>query len=86
MYLKSKLRFDRASTGYTNRADFVLEERMAESPKGQNVLKDLLEKSKTSCIKRICRINHRQKLDGLEQLENGMKHYSEKLNKICSIR
>jgi hypothetical protein len=34
----------------------VLEERMAESRESQNVLKDLLEKSKTSCIKKFAEL------------------------------
>jgi Zn-dependent oligopeptidase len=48
--------------------------------------KDLLEKSKTSCLKRICRFNgFAKKLDGLEQLEKwDGAYYSEKLNKNYS--
>jgi peptidyl-dipeptidase Dcp len=58
----AKLRFDRAQLlGYATHAHFVLEERMAESPEKVNTFSKDLLKSKTSCLKRICRFNGFQK-------------------------
>jgi peptidyl-dipeptidase Dcp len=79
----AKLRFDRAQLlGYANHADFVLEERMAESPeKVKTFSKDLLEKAKPAALKEFAELTaFAKKLDGLEQLEKwDGAYYSEKL-------
>ena len=79
----AKLRFDRAQLlGYATHAHFVLEERMAESPK--KVLSfenDLLAKAKPAALKEFAELSaFAKKLDGLEQLEKwDGAYYSEKL-------
>lgn len=79
----AKLRFERAQLlGYATHADFVLEERMAESPeKVKTFSKDLLEKAKPAALKEFAELtSFAKKLDGLEQLEKwDGAYYSEKL-------
>ncbi|WP_029596613.1 M3 family metallopeptidase [Flavobacterium sp. ACAM 123] len=79
----AKLRFDRAQLlGYASHADFVLEERMAESPeKVKTFSKDLLEKAKPAALKEFAELTaFAKKLDGIEQLEKwDGAYYSEKL-------
>ena len=78
-----KLRHERAQLlGYTSHADFVLEERMAESPeKVKSFLNDLLEKAKPAAQKEFEELTAFAKdLDGIDQLEKwDGAYYSEKL-------
>ncbi|RZJ74305.1 MAG: M3 family peptidase [Flavobacterium sp.] len=79
----AKLRHERASLlGYKSHADFVLEERMAESPeKVKTFLNDLLAKAKPAAQKEFAELaQFAKELDGLEQLEKwDGAYYSEKL-------
>ena len=78
-----KLRHERANLlGYTSHADFVLEERMAESPvKVKAFLNDLLAKAKPAAQKEFAQLAaFAKELDGIEQLEKwDGAYYSEKL-------
>ncbi|CAM1355685.1 M3 family metallopeptidase [Tenacibaculum halocynthiae] len=70
--------------GYKTHANFVLEERMAESP--ENVLtflNELLEKAKPAAIREFNNLeNYAKKLDSIEKLEKwDGSYYSEKLKK-----
>ncbi|QAA81721.1 M3 family peptidase [Aequorivita sp. H23M31] len=79
----AKLRYDRAKLlGYKSHADFVLEERMAETPeKVKSFLKELLEKAKPAAEKEFEELtNFAEKLDGIDRLEKwDGAYYSEKL-------
>ncbi len=79
----AKLRFDRANLlGYKTHANFVLEERMAESPeKVFSFLNDLLAKAKPAAQKEFAELTaFAKELDGIEQLEKwDGSYYSEKL-------
>lgn len=78
-----KLRHERANLlGYKSHADFVLEERMAESPeKVKSFLKDLLAKAKPAAQKEFAELTaFAKELDGLDHLEKwDGAYYSEKL-------
>ena len=78
-----RLRHERANLlGYKSHADFVLEERMAESPsKVKSFLQDLLAKAKPAAQKEFAELSvFAKELDGLEQLEKwDGAYYSEKL-------
>jgi len=78
-----KLRYERANLlGYASHADFVLEERMAESPvKVKTFLNDLLAKAKPAAEKEFVELTaFAKELDGIEQLEKwDGAYYSEKL-------
>ncbi|SFS54679.1 M3 family metallopeptidase [Sphingobacterium wenxiniae] len=77
------LRHQRAQLlGYDTHADFVLEERMAQSPaKVKAFLNDLLEKAKPAALKEFDELTQFAKeLDGIEQLEKwDGAYYTEKL-------
>lgn len=77
------LRYERAKLlGYKSHADFVLEERMAQSPeKVKSFLNELLEKAKPAAEKEFKRLSEFAKeLDGLQRLEKwDGAYYSEKL-------
>ncbi|MBA6155724.1 M3 family metallopeptidase [Tenacibaculum sp. S7007] len=79
------LRHKRANLlGYKTHAHFVLEERMAESPKKVlEFLNELLEKAKPAAKKEFENLeNYAKKLDGIEQLLKwDSAYYSEKLKK-----
>lgn len=78
-----KLRHERANLlGYGSHADFVLEERMAGSPKKvKEFLKDLLEKAKPAAEKEFAQLtDFARELDGIDQLQKwDGAYYSEKL-------
>jgi len=78
-----KLRHERANLlGYASHADFVLEERMAESPsKVKTFLNDLLAKAKPAAEREFAELAaFAKELDGIEQLEKwDGAYYSEKL-------
>jgi len=78
-----KLRHERANLlGYKSHADFVLEERMAESPvKVKTFLHDLLAKAKPAAEKEFAELTaFAKELDGLDHLEKwDGAYYSEKL-------
>ncbi len=78
-----KLRHERAILlGYKSHADFVLEERMAETPeKVKSFLSDLLEKAKPAAEKEFAELTQFAKdLDGIDQLQKwDGAYYSEKL-------
>ncbi|QYJ67209.1 M3 family metallopeptidase [Flavobacterium litorale] len=78
-----KLRHERAQLlGYNSYANFVLEERMAESPeKVHSFLNDLLEKAKPAAEKEFKQLtDFARDLDGIDQLEKwDGAYYSEKL-------
>lgn len=78
-----KLRHERANLlGYKSHADFVLEERMAESPqKVRDFLSDLLEKAKPAAQKEFEQLTQFAKeLDGIDILQKwDGAYYSEKL-------
>lgn len=77
------LRHQRAQLlGYDTHADFVLEERMAQSPaKVKAFLNDLLEKAKPAALKEFDELTQFAKeLDGIDQLEKwDGAYYTEKL-------
>ncbi|APA64887.1 M3 family metallopeptidase [Maribacter sp. 1_2014MBL_MicDiv] len=79
----AKLRFERANLlGYKTHADFVLEERMAETPeKVHSFLNELLEKAKPAAEREFKQLeDFAKKLDGIERLEKwDSSYYSEKL-------
>jgi len=79
----TKLRHDRANLlGYKSHADFVLEERMAESPeKVKSFLTDLLAKAKPAAEREFAELTaFAKELDNLDQLEKwDGAYYSEKL-------
>lgn len=78
-----KLRHERANLlGYKSHADFVLEERMAESPeKVRTFLNDLLVKAKPAAKKEFAELTaFAKELDGLDYLEKwDGAYYAEKL-------
>ena len=79
----AKLRFERANLlGYNTHADFVLEERMAETPeKVHSFLNELLEKAKPAAEREFKQLeDFAKKLDGIDRLEKwDSSYYSEKL-------
>ncbi|ASV29419.1 M3 family metallopeptidase [Maribacter cobaltidurans] len=79
----TSLRFERAQLlGYKTHADFVLEERMAESPeKVHGFLKELLEKAKPAAEREFKQLaDFAEELDGIGVLEKwDGSYYSEKL-------
>ncbi|MGC1515081.1 MAG: M3 family metallopeptidase [Maribacter sp.] len=79
----AKLRFERANLlGYKTHADFVLEERMAETPKKvHDFLNELLEKAKPAAEREYQQLEHFAKnRDGIDRLEKwDGSYYSEKL-------
>ncbi|WP_299669792.1 M3 family metallopeptidase [uncultured Polaribacter sp.] len=79
------LRHKRANLlGYTSHAHFVLEERMAETPKKViDFSNELLEKAKPAAENEFKNLeNYAKKLDGIEQLQKwDGAYYSEKLKK-----
>ncbi|KQC31206.1 M3 family metallopeptidase [Flagellimonas eckloniae] len=79
----ASLRFERANLlGYKTHADFVLEERMAETPdKVQQFLTELLEKAKPAAEREFAELQaFAKELDGIAQLEKwDSAYYSEKL-------
>ncbi len=79
-----KLRYERANLlGFKSHSHFVLEERMAESPKNViTFLDDLLEKAKPAAQKEFDSLLNFAKKDGIHQLEKwDSAYYSEKLKK-----
>lgn len=84
------LRYKRAQLlGYKTHAHFVLEERMAETPKKVNTfLKDLLTKAKPAAEKEYEKLkSYAKELDGIEQLQKwDSAYYGEKLKqKLFSL-
>ncbi|NBW27731.1 MAG: M3 family peptidase [Flavobacteriaceae bacterium] len=79
----AKLRFERAQLlGYKTHAHYVLEERMAQTPKQViSFLNDLLAKAKPTAQKEFEELSaFAKKLDGIDQLEKwDGAYYSEKL-------
>ncbi|WP_396632150.1 M3 family metallopeptidase [Maribacter sp. R86514] len=79
----AKLRFKRANLlGYKTHADFVLEERMAETPeKVHSFLNELLEKAKPAAEREFKQLeDFAKKLDNVDRLEKwDSSYYSEKL-------
>ena len=77
------LRFERANLlGYKTHADFVLEERMAQTPqKVKSFLNDLLEKAKPAAEREFAELSAFAKdLDAIDQLQKwDSAYYSEKL-------
>ncbi|MCA0933481.1 M3 family metallopeptidase [Lutimonas saemankumensis] len=79
------LRHDRARLlGYESHAHYVLEERMAETPKKVNTfLSELLSKAKPAATKEFKLIQDLALEDGIENLEKwDSAYYSEKLKKL----
>lgn len=79
-----KLRYKRANLlGYKTHAHFILEERMAESPKNvTEFLDDLLPKAKPAAEKEFSQLTTLAKNDGIQQLQKwDSAYYSEKLKK-----
>ncbi len=79
----AKLRYERANLlGYKTHANFVLEERMAETPeKVHSFLNELLDKAKPAAEREFQQLeNFAKKLDGIDRLEKwDGSFYSEKL-------
>lgn len=79
----AKLRFERANLlGYKTHADFVLEERMAETPeKVHSFLSELLEKAKPAAEREFKQLeDFAKKIDNIDRLEKwDSSYYSEKL-------
>ncbi|MDF4202079.1 M3 family metallopeptidase [Maribacter sp. SA7] len=79
----AKLRFERANLlGYKTHANFVLEERMAETPeKVHSFLNELLEKAKPAAEREFKQLeDFAKKLDNIDRLEKwDSSYYSEKL-------
>ena len=79
----TKLRYERANLlGYPTHAHFVLEERMAETPKKvHSFLEELLEKAKPAAIREFKQLEDFAKdLDGIDELQKwDGSYYSEKL-------
>ena len=79
----AKLRFERANLlGYKTHSDFILEERMAQTPeKVKSFLNDLLAKAKPASEKEFAELTaFAKELDGIDQLEKwDGAYYSEKL-------
>lgn len=78
----ANLRHQRAKLlGYDSHADFVLEERMAESPeKVEAFLKDLLTKAKPAAVKDFEKLKDLAEKDGVSELQKwDGSFYSEKL-------
>lgn len=79
----AKLRLERANLlGYKTHANFVLEERMAETPeKVHSFLNELLEKAKPAAEREFKQLeDFAKKLDGIDRLEKwDSSYYSEKL-------
>ena len=79
----AKLRFERANLlGYKTHSDFVLEERMAQTPeKVKSFLNDLLAKAKPASEKEFAELTaFAKELDGIDKLEKwDGAYYSEKL-------
>lgn len=79
-----KLRHQRANLlGYKTHAHFVLEERMAKSPKNvKQFLNDLLQKAKPAAEKEFKLLSEFAKKDGIEKLQKwDSAYYVEKLKK-----
>ncbi|MHC5362652.1 M3 family metallopeptidase [Myroides sp. LJL110] len=78
-----KLRHTRANLlGYKSHADFVLEQRMAQSPDNvYSFLNDLLNKARPAALKEFAELSEFAKqLDGIDQLQKwDTAYYSEKL-------
>ena len=78
-----KLRFDRANLlGYKTHADFVLEERMAQTPQAvSDFLNNLLHKAKPAAYKELAELTaFAKETDGIDKLEKwDSSFYSEKL-------
>jgi oligopeptidase A len=86
----AKLRFERANLlGYKTHSDFVLEERMAQTPdKVKSFLNDLLLKAKPASEREFAQLTaFAKELDGIEKLEKwDGSYYSEKLKqKLFSL-
>ena len=80
----TRLRYERAQLlGYKTHADFVLEERMAESPeKVRDFLQNLLDKALPAAKKEFKTLQDFAKKDGVDKLESwDGAYYSEKLKK-----
>lgn len=79
----AKLRYKRAQLlGYKNHADFVLQERMAQSPETvEDFLNDLLKKAKPAAEKEYQELEaFAQQQDGIDHIEKwDSAYYSEKL-------
>ena len=86
----AQLRFERAQLlGYKTHAHFILEERMAETPKKVNTfLNELLEKAKPAALKEFATLEEFAKdVDNIDQLQKwDSAYYSEKLKqKLFSL-
>ena len=79
----AEFRFERATLlGYKTHSDFVLEERMAQTPeKVKTFLNDLLAKAKPAAEKEFAQLTaFAKEIDGIDQLEKwDGSYYSEKL-------
>ncbi|WP_299258014.1 M3 family metallopeptidase [uncultured Aquimarina sp.] len=79
----AKLRYERSNVlGYTSHANYVLEERMAETPdKVFSFLNEIMEKAKPAAEREFKQLeNFAKELDGIDQLQKwDGSYYSEKL-------